>query len=79
MRPVIQTNDTTESDPMNACRLLAHVDVQLSVGWSPLNCVESTGMVRGFMFFVDFPDADANGTNAQEVHDSVVPKANDSQ
>lgn len=75
MRPVIQTNDTTEIDPMNACRLLAHTNVYLSVGWAPLNCVESTGTVRGFVFFVDFPDADANGTNAQEVHDNVVPKA----
>jgi M6 family metalloprotease-like protein len=54
------------------------MNVQLSSGWEPLfDCVPSTGTIQGFMMFIDFADADSNGTAPQTIYDSVIPQADD--
>ncbi|KAK6821397.1 hypothetical protein PG995_002965 [Apiospora arundinis] len=72
--------NSTSTDPMAACKLPAHMNVWLSSGFAPtFDCVPSQGTIRGFMIFVDFPDATANMTGAspKELYDSIVPAAND--
>jgi len=72
--------NSTSTDPMAACKLPAHMNVWLSSGFAPtFDCVPSQGTIRGFMIFVDFPDASANASEAspKELYDSLVPAASD--
>ncbi|KAK7983539.1 hypothetical protein PG989_010941 [Apiospora arundinis] len=58
------------------CRLAALNGVADSVGFDYQGgCVATTGTVRAFMFFVDFPDAPAGNDSAQDMHDKLVPEA----
>ncbi|KAK8022739.1 M6 metalloprotease [Apiospora rasikravindrae] len=59
------------------CRLPSPSDLLYSMGFDPSNnCVASTGTLRAFMLFVDFPDAMApEGESPQSMHDAMVPTA----
>ncbi|KAK8091545.1 hypothetical protein PG997_001906 [Apiospora hydei] len=59
------------------CRLPSPSDFMYSMGFvSSPGCVASTGTLRAFMLFVDFPDAMVpEGENAQAVYDTMAPKA----
>ncbi|KAK8122976.1 hypothetical protein PG984_011646 [Apiospora sp. TS-2023a] len=63
---------------VSACKLPAVQSVYLSAGFGyRLDCVPSTGTLRAFMMFVDFPDAHATEVSPQEVHDVFLPGAAD--
>lgn len=63
---------------VSACKLPAVQSVYLSAGFGyQLDCVPSNGTLRGFMLFVDFPDAHATEASPQELHDVYLPGAAD--
>lgn len=63
---------------VSACKLPAVQSVYLSAGFGyEGDCVPSNGTLRGFMIFVDFPDAHATEASPQELHDVYLPGAAD--
>ncbi|KAI0179850.1 M6 metalloprotease [Hypoxylon sp. FL1284] len=60
---------------VSACKLAANSNVYLSAGFGyELNCAPSTGTLRAFMMFVDFPDQGAVET-PESLRDFFVPAA----
>lgn len=60
------------------CRLPSPKDFMFSMGFGfGERCVPATGTLRGFVIFVDFPDAmePEGGAVAQATYDSMAPKA----
>ncbi|KAL8396604.1 hypothetical protein RB594_003614 [Gaeumannomyces avenae] len=63
----------------SACKLPAPPDVYLGAGFGTAygQCAPSTGPLRAFMIFVDFPDAGATEASPAELRDYFVPGAAD--
>lgn len=63
---------------VSACKIPAVQSTYLSPGFGYQgDCVPSTGTLKAFMIFVDFPDAHATEASPQEVHDFFLPGAAD--
>ncbi|KAK8082705.1 hypothetical protein PG996_001486 [Apiospora saccharicola] len=53
-----------------ACKLAAGPDGGKLAGFDLADSVKSTGTVKAWMMFIDFPDAEANGSDPQGLFDS---------
>jgi M6 family metalloprotease-like protein len=72
-------NDTSPTPWVPTCRLPAIGAVDGGMGFDYQGgCVSGTGTLRGFMLFIDFPDAVATAEDTtQELYDTIVPGAID--
>ncbi|KAK6865359.1 hypothetical protein PG995_001887 [Apiospora arundinis] len=59
----------------NACKLAAGPNGGKLAGFDLADNVKSTGSIKGWMMFIDFPDAEGNGTDPQAIFDSHAPAA----
>ncbi|RYP74087.1 hypothetical protein DL769_004104 [Monosporascus sp. CRB-8-3] len=66
-------NENRQNADISACKLPAISDVRLSAGFGfASDCAPSTGTLKAFMFFVDFPDQGATDT-PPELYNFFVP------
>ncbi|KAK8088420.1 hypothetical protein PG997_003381 [Apiospora hydei] len=74
--PSIPLLKNLAANPQDACKLASGPDGRNIAGFDLGNNVKSTGTIKGWMMFIDFPDAEANGSDPQALFDSHAAAAN---